>query len=61
VNHEEEKKRIEEVALFRYGLIADLVHLPPGDKGLYQRLLKKAEGTYRIPGSTRSRVARNDA
>lgn len=50
-------KRVEEVALFRYGLIADLVHLRPGDRGLYQQLLKKAEGEYRIPGSTRNRVA----
>lgn len=57
MTHDEEVKRIEEVALFRYGLIADLVHLPPGDKGLYQRLLKKAEGEYRIPGTLRSRVA----
>jgi putative transposase len=57
VTHDEEVKRIEEVALFRYGLIADLVHLAPGDKGLYQRLLKKAEGEYRIPGTLRSRVA----
>lgn len=57
MTHEDEIKRIEEVALFRYGLIADLVHLTPGTKGLYQRLLKKAEVEYRIPGTTRSRVA----
>jgi transposase InsO family protein len=57
VTNDEEAKRTEEVALFRYGLIADLVHLPPGDKGLYRRLLKKAEGDYRIPGTARSRVA----
>jgi putative transposase len=57
VEHEEEKKRIEEVALFRFGLIADLVHLRPGDRGLYERLAKKAEGEYRIPGTTRNRVA----
>lgn len=57
MTHDEEIKRIEEVALFRYGLIADLVHLRPGTQGLYQRLLKKAEGDYRIPGTTRNRVA----
>lgn len=57
MSHEDEVKRVEEVALFRYGVIADLVHLPPGDRGLYERLEKKAEGDYRIPGSTRSRVA----
>ena len=46
-----------EVALFRYGLIADLVHLPPGEKGLYRRLQEKAAGQYAIPGSARTRVA----
>ena len=45
------------VALFRYGLIADLVHLPPGTKGLYRRLEEKAVGEYAIPGSSRTRVA----
>lgn len=57
MEHEEEKKRMEEVALFRYGMIADLLHLGPEDKGLYGLLRKKAEGEYRIPGTTRSRVA----
>jgi transposase InsO family protein len=46
-----------EVALFRYGLIADLVHLPPGEKGLYRRLQDKAAQQYCIPGSSRTRVA----
>ena len=45
------------VALFRYGLIADLVHLPPGTKGLYRRIEEKAEAAYTIPGSTRTHVA----
>jgi transposase InsO family protein len=45
------------VALFRYGLIADLVQLPPGSKGLYARMAQKADGDYTIPGSTRTRVA----
>jgi transposase InsO family protein len=45
------------VALFRYGLIADLLHLPPGSKGLYARIAQKAAGEYTIPGSTRTRVA----
>ena len=52
------RQRLEtEVALFRYGLIADLVHLPPGTKGLYQRLQDKAAVVYCIPGSSRTRVA----
>jgi len=46
-----------EIALFRYGLIADVVHLPPGTKGLYQQLEAKAAKDYTIPGSSRTRVA----
>jgi putative transposase len=45
------------VALFRYGLIADLVRLAPGSKGLYAMIEQKAAGEYTIPGSTRTRVA----
>ena len=45
------------VALFRYGLIADLVRLQPGSKGLYALIAQKAAGEYTIPGSTRTRVA----
>ena len=33
-----QKKRLDEVALFRYGLIADLIHTPPGWRGLGARL-----------------------
>ncbi len=44
------------VALFRYGLIADLVHTA-GTKGLYRRLAEKAQADYTIPGSARTRVA----
>jgi putative transposase len=45
------------IALFRYGLIADLVRREPGSKGLYAQLAQKAAGEYIIPGSTRTRVA----
>jgi putative transposase len=45
------------VALFRYGLIADLVRLQPGAKGLYALIEQKAASEYAIPGSTRTRVA----
>jgi len=45
------------VALFRYGLIADLIHLAPGSAGLFARLREKAEHSYVIPGTTRTRVA----
>ena len=46
-----------QVALFRYGLIAEFIHLPPGTKGLYKRLEEKAAKSYTIPGTTRTRVA----
>ena len=45
------------VALFRYGLIADLARLQPGSKGLYAQIEQKAGEAYNIPGSTRTRVA----
>jgi transposase InsO family protein len=45
------------IALFRYGLIADFVHLPPNTPGLYAKLREKAKQSYHIPGSTRTRVA----
>jgi putative transposase len=48
--------RLDEVALFRYGLIADLKDLPPGTKGLGKLLAQKASARYCIPGSTRTRV-----
>ena len=39
------------VALFRYGLIADLARLDPGSKGRYALIEQKAAGEYTIPGS----------
>ena len=47
----------QSVALFRYGLIAEFVHLPPHSPGLYAKLQAKAQHAYVIPGSTRTRVA----
>jgi putative transposase len=52
-----EEKLAEQIALFRYGVIADLVHLEPGTRGLYARLAEKAERHYQIPASSRTRVA----
>lgn len=45
------------VALFRYGLIAEFVHLSRGSPGLYAKLREKASQSYTIPGSIRTRVA----
>lgn len=47
----------KEIALFRYGVIADLVQLEPHHRGLYKLLTTKAEAEYAIPGSLRRRVA----
>ena len=48
----DEEKRANEIALFRYGLIGDLVHLPKGKgSGLYDRLEEKAALEYTIPFS----------
>lgn len=45
------------VALFRYGLIADLLHLPAGGASLQHRLAEKAAREYTIPGTTRTQIA----
>jgi putative transposase len=52
-----EPKDRQAIALFRYGLIADFIHLPAGSRGLYARLREKAAADYSIPGSNRIRVA----
>jgi putative transposase len=52
-----EDKLQEQVALFRYGIISDFVNLPPGSRGLYAQIKKKAGRNYVIPGSRRTRVA----
>lgn len=48
-------RRQDAVALFRYGLIADLLDI--GRRGLYKKLREKAAHDYEIPGSTRRHVA----
>lgn len=50
-------KTREKIALFRYGLIGDLIHRSAGEKGLYALLTQKAEKPYEIPGTLRTRVA----
>ncbi len=52
-----EQNLSEQIALFKYGIIADFVLLPPGTKGLYAQIRKKAALEYKIPGSRRTRVA----
>lgn len=52
-------ERAEQIALFRYGLISDLVHPAAGDeqRRLYERLREKAAKSYCIPGTRRTHVA----
>jgi transposase InsO family protein len=52
-----DEKTRQQIALFRYGLIADLVHRQAGERGLYVLLREKASRQYEIPGSRRTRVA----
>lgn len=52
-----DEKTQQQIALFRYGLIADLLQRREGERGLYALLREKAERVYEIPGSRRSRVA----
>ncbi len=52
----DEHERNTEIALFRYGLIAQLIHDPPG-AGAEEHLLREiAAKTYTIPYSKRSQV-----
>ena len=46
-----------EMALFRYGLIAPLIHDPPSPGQQEPRLRQIAAKTYTIPASTRTRVS----
>jgi putative transposase len=55
--HEPHPDLPQQVALFRYGLIAELVRLPPGTPGLYRRLQAIAAEEHKIPGSSRTRAA----
>jgi len=52
----DDERRLQ-VALFRYGLIAELVQLVPGTPGIYRLMAEKADREYRIPYSSRTRVA----
>lgn len=49
-------ERRKQVGLFRYGVIADLVHLERGQRGLYAKLREKAAREWDIPSSRRRRV-----
>ena len=52
-----DEPRRQDIALFRYGVIAELVQWPAATKGLYERIEAKAAREYTIPASTRTRIA----
>jgi putative transposase len=52
-----DSERRQAIALFRYGVIAELVQLPKETRGLYELIAQKASRDYSIPGSSRTRVA----
>ena len=52
-----EKDLAQEVALFRYGLIADLLRTPARSAAMGALVREKASRRYRIPGSRRERVS----
>ena len=56
MHHRDEELR-QAVALFRYGLIADVLRLPSGSREIRRTLNDKAQRTYTIPGTRRTRVA----
>ena len=49
-------ERRKQIALFRYGVIADLLHLERGARGMYAKLREKAEKDWEIPGTLRRKV-----
>ena len=61
---DKQKERAEKIALFRFGVLGDLVHSPQGgrtpkddtDKTLAEILREKAEREYEIPFSGRTRI-----
>ena len=56
MNDSDEELR-KAVALFRYGLVADVLRLPLGSRDIRRALHEKAQRTYIIPGTRRTRVA----
>jgi transposase InsO family protein len=52
-----DEKLGEQIALFRYGVIADLVRA--GSEPIEQRLLERAGQSFQVPGSARTRIGRS--
>ena len=56
MHHPDDELR-KAVALFRFGLIADVLRVPLGSRDIRRVLREKAQRTYVIPGTRRTRVA----
>jgi transposase InsO family protein len=54
---EADEERRKQIALFRYGVIADMIHLKPGARGVYAKLREKAAQDWDIPGTLRRKLA----
>ena len=53
--HQDAERR-KAVALFRYGVIADLIHAERGQRGLYAKMREKAAHEWDIPGTLRRKI-----
>lgn len=51
-----EAERRKAVALFRYGVIADLIHAERGQRGLYAKMRERAAQDWEIPGTLRRKL-----
>lgn len=51
-----EAERRKAVGLFRYGVIADLIHAERGQRGLYAKMREKAAQDWEIPGTLRRKI-----
>lgn len=49
-------ERRKAVGLFRYGVIADLIHTERGQRGLYAKLREKSAQEWDIPGTLRRKI-----
>ena len=57
VTEKERKKHQEEIALFRYGVISELLQLTPGTEAYRGEFCRLVGKRWRIPGTKRTRIA----
>lgn len=54
---ENEQDISEQIALFRFSVLGDLVHLKPGTPGIYGMYQERAAREWDIPGTLRTKIA----